>query len=77
MVTPPSPLVVDAGTNVGPDSPPPPLRVVVLSPDMIVVMPLPIIVVTAIEVIVVPSITVVACCSMVRVIVAEHAHDVS
>lgn len=80
VVTPASPLVVDAGTNVGPlpPSPPePPLRVVVLSPEMIVVKPLPMIVVIAIEVIVLPSITVVAAaCSMVRVMVAEQAHEV-
>lgn len=75
-MTPASPPVVDAGTNVGPAEPPAPRMVVVESPEMIVVKPLPMIVVIRTEVIVVPSITVVACCSIVRVMVAEHAHDV-
>lgn len=37
VVTPASPSVVEAGTNVGPAEPPPPLMVVVVSPEMIVV----------------------------------------
>ena len=78
VVNPASPLVVDAGTKVGPPPTPPlPLKVVVLSPEIMVVYPFPMIVVIMTEVMVLPSMTTVAGCSRVRVIVAEQAHEVS
>jgi hypothetical protein len=76
VVTPASPSVVEADTKVGPATPPPPAIVRVTSPEMIVVNPLAMMVVTYTEVIVEPSMIVVACCSIVRVMVAEQAQDV-
>lgn len=73
MVTSPLPSVVDAGTKVGPTTPPPPLVMIrVDEPEMIVVAwPLMIVVIRT-EVMVGSAGSV----TMVRVRVAVHSHEV-
>lgn len=73
VVIPPLPSVVDAGTKVGGDIPPPLTIIRVELPLIIVVVAPLIMVVSSTEVMVTGS---EGCCTIVRVILAVHSHEV-
>jgi hypothetical protein len=76
VVSPASPLVVDAGTKVGPNIPSPLTMVLVELPEMIVVVA-PLIMVVTSSVVMVTGRAVGGCCTIVCVMVRVQDHEVA